>query len=363
VKILFGMPAPDSWGGPAACEPPFVAALSSLGVECVTETYVYGDKGKGTNLIGRIVRVIRTAMRLRKLLSSTKFDLIQLNTAFDKFTVLRDAISIFLMGRNRPKIFLKIHGSGAHFINPRSLLYRPLIRYLDRQVTGYGIFTREELDTFLPHGIDTNKFHLVKNVVQIEGQALDDPEKKRRSGNFGLVFVSRFIETKGLLETLAAVKTIRDRGSDVSIVCVGDGPMKREAEQLVRKLEISDSVRFTGYIPETEVDRELAQADIFVFPTRHNEGFPIAMFKAAISGLPIVTTPVRAAAEYFEDHVNCLFCSPQPTDIADKIIELINNGRLRTQMREANLGFQELLSPPNIAREYFMIYQKLARDG
>ena len=97
MKILIGMPDKDSWGGPAASEPPFVDELGKLGVETVTETYVYGDKENSVSVISRVVRVIKTAFRFRRRLAESEFDIVHLNTAFDKKTIVRDAISIFLM--------------------------------------------------------------------------------------------------------------------------------------------------------------------------------------------------------------------------------------------------------------------------
>ena len=52
MKVLIGMPSADSWGGPAASEPPFVAALRKKGFEIREETYVYGDKEKA-NAVSR----------------------------------------------------------------------------------------------------------------------------------------------------------------------------------------------------------------------------------------------------------------------------------------------------------------------
>jgi hypothetical protein len=113
MKILFGMPSKDSWGGPIASEPPMVAALQKAGVECVEEVYVYGDKDRPTPFPKRIARVLKTAFRFRKILKQNSFDLIYLNTSFDLKTILRDSVSIFLMKPKKTKIFLKIHGSEA----------------------------------------------------------------------------------------------------------------------------------------------------------------------------------------------------------------------------------------------------------
>ena len=113
MKILFGMPSKDSWGGVIVTEPPFVEAIRNLDVEAVEEIYVYGDKEKPTPFFERVSRVLKTAFRFRKLLKNQQFDLIHLNTSFDLKTILRDSFSIFLMNPKQTKIFLKLHGTAA----------------------------------------------------------------------------------------------------------------------------------------------------------------------------------------------------------------------------------------------------------
>src|SRR5438477_7790032 len=168
MRILIGMPDKDSWGGPAASEPPFVEALRKFGVEAVTETYVYGDKESSISVVTRVVRVIKTALRFRRRLREDEFDLVHLNTAFDKKTVVRDAISIFLMRPRTAKVFLKIHGAAAHHISPSSPLYAPVIKYLDTRVACYGVFTQDEIESFLAHGLDQRKFHKIKNIIELD---------------------------------------------------------------------------------------------------------------------------------------------------------------------------------------------------
>ena len=77
------MPDPDSLGGPAACEPPFVAELRKQRVAVEEETYVYGDKLSRTSLNRRVRRVLEAAFRLRRRLKSGSFDLLHLNTSFE----------------------------------------------------------------------------------------------------------------------------------------------------------------------------------------------------------------------------------------------------------------------------------------
>ena len=363
MKILVGMPAKDSWGGPISSEPPFVEALRSLGEDVTEETYVYGDKGKPIPVHQRVFRVIQTALRFRKIFSKRNFDIVHLNTAFDLNTILRDAFSIFAMRPGKAKIFLKIHGSETARFGSSNLVINLLIRYLIRRVDGFGIFTREEMAGFRRLGVPASKLFIVKNAIFIaaplDSRAIG-PELDTERMN--LLFVSRFIRAKGLLETIKACAILRNEGLDFVLNCVGDGETREEAGTLVETLDLTDRVVFTGYIAEESVTEYLVNSDVLVFPTSHIEGFPIVLFKAMAAGLPMVTTRIRAAADYLSDPENCLFCTNDPQDIAMKLDRLIKNSELRTEMSKRNIEFARLLEPRPIAEEFMAIYRELLKQ-
>jgi glycosyltransferase involved in cell wall biosynthesis len=365
MKILVGMPAPDSWGGPIASEPPFVEALERLGHEVVTEVYVYGDKDRPTPTLSRISRVLRTAFRFRKLLRSGEFDLLHLNTAFDMRTILRDSASLFVMHPGRTKVLMKLHGSEAEEFADASWLTKSLIRYIARKVDGFGYHTREELEAFLRLGFDPAKFYPVRNAVTIHENLPANFERPQKSADdiSEILFVSRFIPAKGLVETVEACEELRKRGIRFRLTCVGDGRSLKEAQDAVGRLALGRVVTFTGYIPEDEVTKRFMAADLFVFPTSHKEGFPNVLFKAVAVGLPIVTTQVRAARDYLSEPANCLFCTKDATDVADKMELLVRDAELRRSMSRNNLEYGQTLLPDAIAREFDEIYSRLVGGG
>lgn len=361
MKILVGMPSKDSWGGPIASEPPFVEALRALGADVAEEVYVYGDKDKPTPFPERVRRVLETAFRFRRRLQAQDFDLVHLNTAFDTKTILRDSAALFLMKPRTAKVFLKLHGSAAEEYEKANFLTRFLIDYLKDKADAFGVHTTEEKANFLRLGFDENKFHFVKNAVTIQ-EGLPEGfvrRQKEKDARFELLFVSRFIASKGLLETIRAGAILRDRGYRFTLHAVGDGETGAEAKREVEKLNLEEMVKFTGYIPENEVTEYFFKSDLFVFPTRHIEGFPNVLFKAVAVGLPIVTTRIRAAADYLEEPENCLFSTQEPENIAAKIIELIEDKRLRAAMSANNLAFGKTLLPREIAREFLGIYRAM----
>lgn len=364
MKILVGMPSKDSWGGPISSEPPFVDALRELGADVTEEVYVYGDKDKPTPIFERIRRVWKTAFQFRKLLKTQDFDVIHFNTAFDLKTILRDSFSLFVMKPRKAKIFFKLHGSEAENFQNANFFVRFLIDYLRKRVDAFGVHTSEEKANFLRLGFDENKFYFVKNAVTIHENLSESfvKNQKEKDEKFKFLFISRFIPAKGLLETIRACAILRDKGFQFELYAIGDGEMRDEAEKSVNELNLQTQVKFTGYIPETEVTENFFNGDLFIFPTRHAEGFPNVLFKAVAVGLPIVTTKVRASADYLREPENCLFCTQEPENIAEKIIELFENKTLREKMSEENLKLGKTLLPKEIAREFLGIYKKIIAD-
>ena len=362
MKILFGMPSKDSWGGVIVTEPPFVEAIRNLDVEAVEEIYVYGDKEKPTPFFERVRRVLKTAFLFRKLLKHNNFDLIHLNTSFDLKTILRDSFSIFLMNPKRTKIFLKLHGTAADDFFKTNFVIRFLINYLKNRVDGFGIHTIEEKASFLKIGFDEKKFYFVKNAVVIHENLTEkfSRQHKAPADSFELLFAARFIPTKGTLETIRACAILRDIGLNFTLHCIGDGEINDDVAAEVKKLNLQNYIKLPGYIPLEELLEYFFKTDLFIFPTRHIEGFPMVLFKSVAVGMPIVTTEIRAAADFLKDNENCLFCTQNPENIAQKIMELIENQQLRETMSQNNLLLGKSLLPENIAEEFLEIYRHIA---
>ena len=249
MKILFGMPSADSHGGVVASEPPIAEALRRSGVTILSEDYVYGTAVEiGT--LGRIRRVVRTALRFRKVIKDGDLDIIHLNSSFDKRSVLRDAASIFLIGRTKARVFLKVHGASLHEFTRPSLLYKVLIRYLGSRVDGFGIHTEDEMNGLERLGLDRERFHVILNSVVVDDAKPQGYVRiqKEPSDSFKLLFAGRFVETKGLLETIRACARLQERGVRFTLECCGDGPLRSAAERLVDELDVR-----TELAPQDEV--------------------------------------------------------------------------------------------------------------
>ena len=358
------MPEAGSQGGPAACEPPFNDELRCLGHEVVEETYAFAGAASG---LTRVNRVLGTARRFQECVRDSTFDLVHINTSFDKKALLRDAVVVPRLCALGAKVFLKFHGSDARLLETKNpglaTLRRRLLSYAD----GIGVLSTEEQANFLRSGVPEQKIFVVKNVVEKNTQQRDSGFLRRWSlpeDRPLLLFIGRFIPAKGLLDVITACGLLRDRGQQFLLLCLGDGPARPDAEALVKRLNLQDHARFFGYIPEEQTAGFYSNSDVLCFPTYHFEGFPMVIFNAAAAGLPIVTTRIRAAADYLQEPENCLWAEPQrPDSLADKLSEILTNQELRSLMAGNNKELAARFSAAIVTAEYVNVYQQITRTA
>jgi glycosyltransferase involved in cell wall biosynthesis len=108
---------------------------------------------------------------------------------------------------------------------------------------------------------------------------------------FVFVYLGRLAPGKGLELLLDALHTLRIEGHDVALVLIG-ADERGYQNVLLKKIEalhLKDAVMFTGLLSGEAKFRALADADVFVLPSR-SEGTSIVTLEAMALGLPVVVS-------------------------------------------------------------------------
>lgn len=102
-------------------------------------------------------------------------------------------------------------------------------------------------------------------------------------------FSGRLIPEKGisfLIETMGLLRSV-----PVHLVIAGDGPMKREVEDVV-----DDRFHYVGRLSQPDIASLMISSDLFFLPTR-SEGFSTSLLEAVACGTPFLSTDVGGARE------------------------------------------------------------------
>lgn len=140
----------------------------------------------------------------------------------------------------------------------------------------------------IPPGVDTE---LLRPPVD------KDLLRKKHAPDADLLVLSlaRLSERKGQDRVIEAFAALHEKYPGARLIIAGSGPTEDRLKQLVRDLDVSSKVRFTGKLSYTGRERiELFQAaDIFLMPNRRSrlndlEGFGIVFIEANACGVPVV---------------------------------------------------------------------------
>jgi glycosyltransferase involved in cell wall biosynthesis len=137
-------------------------------------------------------------------------------------------------------------------------------------------------------GVNPARISIVHNGISVAADAI--PSTTRATGAHSIATVARLVEQKGHRVLIEALKGL----PDVSLVIVGDGPLRAALESMTREWGVADRVVFLGEV--SDVPAVLAKAELFVL-TSFNEGLPLAVLEAMAAGLPVVATRVGGTPE------------------------------------------------------------------
>jgi len=131
--------------------------------------------------------------------------------------------------------------------------------------------------------------------------------------------VSNFVEKKGHRYTVEAFsRYLRDRPGD-RLVLAGDGPLRRETENLCAAAGVGDRVVFAGRLVKSQVTDLMRSADVFVHHSVTGadgdmEGIPTVIMEAMSTGLVVVSTKHSGIPELVEHGVDGLLVDERDVD-------------------------------------------------
>ncbi len=128
-----------------------------------------------------------------------------------------------------------------------------------------------------------------------------------------LLALSRFHPKKGLDILLNALQQM----PDCVVWLAGDGPLRRELENLAKKLNVIERVRFLGW--RTDRAALLRAADICILPSRY-EPFGTVILEAWAAGTPLIACASAGPSSTIEDGTTGLLT---PIDDANALVSAI----------------------------------------
>jgi len=127
--------------------------------------------------------------------------------------------------------------------------------------------------------IDTEKYDR-ESLNECQRIAVAKPEERI------LTHISNFRPVKRIEDVIKIFHSVK-KVISAKLLMVGEGPDKRKAELLVKKLGISDSVIFLGN--SHEIEKILCYTDVFLLPSK-SESFGLSALEAMAANTAVIST-------------------------------------------------------------------------
>lgn len=193
-------------------------------------------------------------------------------------------------------------------------------------------------DKFLELGCPPEKILTIPRGVRID---VFHPHKIDRSGIINLISTRSLKEHYQLDIVIKGFKIVRDNGQKVRLTLAGDGPYRKNLEQIAKNLGFESEIVLLGSIGNEQLPEFLRLADIYISMVR-TDGVSASLLEAMACGVfPIVTDNV-ANRIWIDDGING-FLVPERNEriLAEKILLAISQDSLREKAAKINRSIVE----------------------
>ncbi len=248
---------------------------------------------------------------------------------------------------------LHIHGSEMKdFIGAQPRWRLRLIRAQLRKASAVVVLSPSWQQYF--KGIEpAAKIHVIPNGVALPPRRIFAASS---DSAINVLFLGEIGERKGIFDLLRAFKQARRLCPALRLFVGGKGELQK-ARDLVRELDLVDTVEFCGWVVGETKQELLRRADIYVLPS-YNEGLPMSLLEAMSWSVPVISTTVGGIPELVSNgRHGFLINAGDIAGMATMLAKLGNDPQLRRSMGEqARARVEQDFSSAAVRRKLAALY-------
>jgi len=181
-----------------------------------------------------------------------------------------------------------------------------IVVYSSRFIEHWNLEKHEDKIMVLSeHIININHFKITKKI----------DERQKIIG-----YVGRLSGEKGVFNFVESIPLIHE----YDFVIIGDGSLRSNITEYIIENNLSDKVKFTGWIPHDQLPDYLNKLKLLVLPS-YTEGLPNIMLEAMACGTPVLATSVGAIPDVIKDgETGFLLENNSPECIAETALKILH---------------------------------------
>ncbi|MGD0110286.1 MAG: glycosyltransferase family 4 protein [Armatimonadota bacterium] len=207
----------------------------------------------------------------------------------------------------------------------------------------------------VPNGVDPSRLRCTDTADQLAAfrRRWAAPEERI------ILFVGRLVREKGVEVLVDSMPEVVATHPEAKFIVAGGG-YADHLRARAGSLGLGHKVVFTGFVPEVDLPRSYAVADVAVFPSLY-EPFGIVELEAMAAGVPVITSDVGGFREVVRHGETGLHTwANNPRSLAWGINEVLSNLTLAARLRREGLkAVRTRYNWDGIARATISVYQEV----
>jgi glycosyltransferase involved in cell wall biosynthesis len=249
------------------------------------------------------------------------------------------------------------------FHHRRTSLKRAYFGAIDRRnlqgASAMHFTTERERDEAAWHGIDFGGRSFVIPPPSVDDES---PAQSENRYDDTVLFLGRINPVKNLESLLDAWPLVRRKAPHLILEIVGDGDAAYVATLRDRAIRngTDNSVKFRGFLTGEKKAVALSRASLVVLPS-HHENFGVAAIEAIRAGIPVVLSREVHLADFVEREKLGKVVEGTSGDLADAIIEVAGDSRLRQRVATRGSDLVSAnFSPAAVGKLLSRMYQTIS---
>ena len=210
----------------------------------------------------------------------------------------------------------------------------------------------------IPTGIDIEPFRKHKG---------DDAELRTLKRKYGIresekviLYVGRLAKEKNIDTIVENLPAYIQKNRKTKFLIVGDGPWKKEIENVARRNGIGGSLVFTGEQPWKNIPQFYKMGDVFVSASL-SETQGLTFIEAMAAGIPVLAKKDRSIEKLIiDDHSGCIFEDDQ--EIPNKLQRILEDSSFSRKIVRNGFDIVEQNSSARFALNVEQYYEEIIKE-
>lgn len=274
--------------------------------------------------------MVAESLSILRLLKSFKVDVIHAHWLIPQGIV---ALGALMFSNQRPAVVCTSHGGDLYGLSGK--LLTQIKRWVIRKTDKLTVVSHAMKDYAMTLS-GRSDISVISMGVDLTGRFVPASEENRSANE--LLYVGRLVEKKGVRYLILAMPDILKEHPQAKLTIAGDGPEKKELQELARRLGIDMQVNFLGSVDNAALPKLYQRTGVFVVPSvmargGDQEGLGLVIVEALGCACAVIASDLPAIKDVVIDGVTGLVCRQKDSaDLAQKILHLLNNPGLREQL-------------------------------